>query len=145
MQDLNDDNFDTLLRDHFARKLNGQLGKAQAALGREHRARRWRRASVAGLAMAAAIAGFVLLRPSAPPANVVPPVATASDISVPGEYEMSWQTIDQGTVFLDEDTPMRRLLRRGVEQVRWIDPATQASVEYTVPHDEIVLVALNTI
>jgi hypothetical protein len=140
MPDLNDDQFDALLRDHLSGKLDGQMGRAGAAFERSQRRFAPRLITWGSLAAAAVIAA-ILLRPGQPlPAPVQPPVAVATAV----EYQLNSQTIDQGTVYLDQDTPMRQYVERQVETARWVDPVTHDQMELTVPHDQILLVGLNT-
>jgi len=60
VNDRNDNNFDQLLREHFSRELDGQLGRKIAPT---KRARPTRLLIGAIVALAASIAGIVLLRP----------------------------------------------------------------------------------
>jgi hypothetical protein len=140
MPDLNDDQFDALLGEHLSRELDGQMGRAGAAFERSQRRYVLRFATWGSLAAAAVIAA-ILLRPHPPvPAPVQPPTAVATAV----EYQLDSQTIDQGTVFLDKDTPMRRYVEHQIETARWVDPVTHAQMELTVPHDQVLLVGLNT-
>ena len=56
---------------------------------------------------------------------------------------MWWQTVDQGTVFVDSDTPMRKLLHQQIEQTKWRDADGNESVKVTVPKEEVMLVSYN--
>jgi hypothetical protein len=143
MQDMNDDNFDLLLREHLSAELDGQLGRAPAAFARSSRRWPWRAVVIgaAGLA-AAAILAIALMRPDAVQTTPTPPSAQAK--AIPAEYELAWRTIDRGTVFLDEETPVRNYLRQQVEIVRWKDPETGQVIEVSVPHEQTMLVGLNT-
>jgi hypothetical protein len=153
MRELNDDNLDTLLREHFASQLDGQLDKARygqldrapAAFARSSRRRPWR-AVVWPLALAAGIAAvFVLpalLRRGEKPALPGPQVAQITS-SPSVEHEIAWNTIDQGTVFIADDQPMRSIRRERTDSFRWIDPETSALMELSIPHNEIVLVGMS--
>src|SRR3954466_14135587 len=110
MQDHEDDIFDLQLREHFAKELDGQLGRAPAAFARSSRRRPWRVAVgwTSGLAAAAAIALAVTLvrhhtaAPMTDARQLVVPLAMT-----PVEYRSAWQTTDAGTVYLpDDDSPM---------------------------------------
>lgn len=136
MSDLNDDNFDQMMRDHFAQELDGQLRGAPRVI---HRVRRWPLALAGGAAIAAALVGWMLLRPE--PAKTAPTIAVAEPAV---KYEVAWETVDHGTVFLDDETPMQAYVYRQIATARWVDPATNAVTEVSVPHEKVVLIGLNT-
>lgn len=139
MEDLNDDQFDAMFRRHLSKELDGQLGRAEETIANLNRRRSLMRiAAWAGVAMAAAAAvAIVLLRPG-PAAQAPAAVATAI------EYQLDSQTIDQGTVFLDQETPVRQYVQRQVETARWTNPVTNERIEWSVPQDQVVLVGLNS-
>jgi hypothetical protein len=151
MNDLNDEQLDLLLREHLSAELDPQLGRAPASFEARSRRRfsRWRAASWsigAGLALAAAIAGLFLLAPlwkvmktTEPQISPTPPVAQLE----PVEHEVAWNTIDQGTVFVNDNVPMRSIRRERLDRFKWTDPETKAQMQMSVPHDEVVLVGLN--
>jgi len=155
MPDLNDDQLNAMLREHLSRELDGQTGRAGAAFARSQRRLAPRLAAWGSLA-AAAVMAVILLRPGQPvsapavsapavPAPAVPaPVQPSATVTTAVEYQFNSQTIDQGMVFLDKDTPARQYVERQVETARWVDPITHAQMELTVPHDQILLVGLNT-
>jgi hypothetical protein len=143
MPDLNDDQFDAMLREHLSRELDGQLGRAGAALHRPQRRYTPRFAAWGALA-AAAVLAVVLLRPRQPVLAPVQPSAAVAAAATAVEYQIDSQSIDQGTIFLDNDTPARRYVQRRIETARWIDPLTHAQMEFSVPHDEVLLVGLNS-
>jgi hypothetical protein len=126
--------------------------------------RRWRRLGwslgLAGAAIAASIAiAFVLpmlvQNPNGannrshamndsdariPPSNPSNPMTVVGNDRITDvEHALSWRTVDQGTVYLNE-LPMRSVVRQANETVRWYDPASKARVELTVPRDEVTLV-----
>src|SRR5262249_11114849 len=126
---------DQLMHQHFRRELDDQL----PAMPVTHRAR-WRMLALGGAAIAAAIAGILLMRPGMGTEKSTVAAASAPQVN----YEMAWQTIDNGTVYLDPDTPMQAYVRQQVETTRWVDPATHATMEMSVPQRQIVLVGLNS-
>ena len=148
MQNREDDNFDLQLREHFAKELDGQLGRAPAAFARSSRRRPWRVAAAwtAGFAAAAAVAlvvTFVRHQSTPPIRGVHPSIDQLAMTAV--EYRSAWQTSDAGTVYLpNDDSPMRGIRSEQVEIVSWIDPATLAHIEVTIPHEEVTLVTLNS-
>ena len=158
MNELNDEQLDLLLRDHFSTELDGQLGRAPVAiLARSRRRSPWRAAVNwgvgGGFALAAAIGALFLFAPllkimsrgGDSDSHQVAQRAGApvTPISEPVEHEIAWNTIDQGTVFVNDNVPMRSIRRQRVDSLKWIDPDTKAQMEVTVPHDEVVLVGLN--
>jgi hypothetical protein len=189
MTDRNDAQFESLLRDHFATKLDGQLGRASERFMREvadaqpeqhaylrlvdaprpaparrepHRRSTWSALAwsigLAGGAVAAGIAVVLFVVPLAtnnktvvvddrPGINtsrgtgVTPPVSPAGEFTPQNvEHALSWNTIDQGTVYLGGEVPLRSVVRQANETVRWYDPQRKAHVEMTVPRDEVMLV-----
>lgn len=157
MVELNDENLDRLLREHFASELDPQLGKATAtvlpACAPATRPRRWHWTwtAAAGLALAASVAAFLLgpgvfsglLRQTQlhhPPA---PPVALVQPDIRPVEHQIHWNDIDQGTVFVNGQVPMRSILRQRIDSLQWSDPADNAIYQMSLPQDEIVLIGLN--
>lgn len=179
MNDRQDSQLETLLREHFASKLDAQLGRSaerfmsefaaaprlrltDAPFPRSHRRLRlfgWT-AGVAGAAVAAGIAAVMILAPLlTQPAGLVSPtvnqiarghsdttggagdvtnVAAAAPVDV--EHALTWNTVDQGTVYLSGDVPVRSVVRQANETMRWYDPQRKAHVEMTVPRDEVMLV-----
>jgi len=190
--DRDDAQLESLLREHFAAKLDGQLGRSAARFLRavgadqtaqpqmrlvgeneidadaplpmprpihEHRRSGWSAfgwsIGLTGAAVAAGIAVVMVLvplvqRPPAANKNVViaphadgpgSSVTTAGD-AVPRDVEhaLTWNTIDQGTVYLGGEVPLRSVVRQANETVRWYDPQHKAHVEMTVPRDEVMLV-----
>jgi hypothetical protein len=179
MTDRDDAQFDTLLREHLASKLDAQLGRSSERFMRElgetatvpsrmrltdapvvppvpHRPIRlfaWS-AGLAGAAIAAGLAvAFVLPAllnrpgPLSNPSPIVlnPDAAPISDDQGARDVEhaVSWRTLDQGTVYLD-DEPLRSLVRQQVETVSWYDPKRKAHVQMEIPRDEVMLVGYNS-
>jgi hypothetical protein len=184
MTDRNDAQLESLLRDHFAAKLDGQLGRAAERFAREvadarpaqlhlrltdaprpaprapqHHRSGWSAFAwsigLAGGAVAAGIAVVMVLvpmlntkpqdvafnespRPTRPDPLTPPQPATFTPQNV--EHALSWNTIDQGTVYLGGEVPLRSVVRQANETVRWYDPQRKAHVEMTVPRDEVMLV-----
>ena len=188
--DRDDAQLESLLREHFAAKLDGQLGRSAARFLREvgaaeparprmrlvgddsgqmprpvPRAAHQRPRSgwaalgwsigLAGAAVAAGIAVVMILVPlvqrspaptqqvvigpdSTDPQTDVTPARDQGPQDV--EHALTWNTIDQGTVYLGGEVPLRSVVRRANETVRWYDPQRNARVEMTVPRDEVMLV-----
>ena len=186
MTDRNDAQLESLLGEHFAAKLDGQLGRAAQRFVREvastqpaqpvmrlvdapqpsrPRAAQGAQRSgwsafawsigLAGGAVAAGIAVVMILVPmlNTKPRDVVindQPTRTLDERPNPPEpagfmpenveHALSWNTIDQGTVYLGGEVPLRSVVRQANETVRWYDPQRKAQVEMTVPRDEVMLV-----
>jgi hypothetical protein len=192
--DRDETQLESLLREHFAAKLDGQLGRSTARFLREvgasrsaqppmrlvgddeaapiamqpismpraipdHRRSGWSAfgwsIGLAGAAVAAGIAVVMILVPlvqrnPAPTQQVVivpdpterhTTVTPASDDAPRDvEHALTWNTIDQGTVYLGGEVPLRSVVRQANETVRWYDPQRNARVEMTVPRDEVMLV-----
>ena len=189
--DRDDAQLESLLREHFAAKLDGQLGKSAARFLREvganqpvhpqmrlvsdhgnddaplrmprsidgHRRSGWSAfgwsIGLAGAAVAAGIAVVMILVPlvqrSPAPTKqlvVVPDPTDTNTTVTPAnddaprdvEHALTWNTIDQGTVYLGGEVPLRSVVRQANETVRWYDPQRKARVEMTVPRDEVMLV-----
>jgi hypothetical protein len=145
------DDLDLLLARHFQDELDGQLGRTPArfaAVVAQKPASRRRAGWVAGGAITgiAALLAIALLAADyfRRPADSVTPVVTTAPESSLMELErtVAWQTFDEGTVLLDDKTPMRRLRREVLERVQYYDPTQQALVEMTIPKEEVFLVEL---
>lgn len=68
--------------------------------------------------------------------------ATARPVLV--EQLVRWRTLDEGMVFLDERTPVRKLRRQWLARVAWFDAERGARLEMIVPREEVVFVGINT-
>jgi hypothetical protein len=44
---------------------------------------------------------------------------------------------DEGPVLLEDNTPARRIRARYVDTYTWKNPATKASLKWSVPRDEV--------
>lgn len=145
-----------LLEKHFAGQLDGQLGQAARAFEEQQR---WslRRTRVVrfgmaftGLAAAAAIA--LTLIPRNTPATSAPPVMPIAKTDSPPVEEpqgaleqVVWsRTTDLGTVFIDGQTPARRILRERVREVTWTDPAGTRHLKASKPEQDVLLISLDT-
>lgn len=75
-------------------------------------------------------------RPSKPtPQNVA--MATMA------QRGLTWETLDQGVVELDDGSYARQLLQRRLDTTRWYDAKRKATIEYVRPQEETVFVGLN--
>lgn len=55
--------------------------------------------------------------------------------------EVQWADLDEGMVWLDDQTPARKIRRQRLETLHWTDPHDSARIEVTIPREEIVLVS----
>jgi hypothetical protein len=151
MSDKLDQDLDELLSRHLHACLDGQLGRASAALAEELAPRwRWRLWLAAGTAVAAGLTVAILMlthnnrrspvfvtpiNPESPAiAQVVPPMVQSA----------SWsKMIDDGTTVI-ADRPMRKMSRKVVEEVEWYDAPNRAMVKTTLPQQEIYLIEMKT-
>jgi hypothetical protein len=56
--------------------------------------------------------------------------------------QFQWRTIDEGIVYLDPYTPVRKLRRQRLERVEWYDAARGARVQMIMPREEVQFVSL---
>jgi hypothetical protein len=157
MQDLDDKRIEWLLERHFAKELDPQLGLAAKRFLRDVRQDQpvrnfspwW---TWAGAALAASVLiswGLHNLHVkfnNGIPSPIGPIVDSrpASDVLEPVSQQVSWQTVDDGTVVLEDDRPARRVRRQVVERLCWYDPKEKTTVELTVPHEQVLLIGLNS-
>jgi hypothetical protein len=153
---------DEALRRHAARELDGQLGRAErhflAFASREkasdRRATRW---TVWGAAAAAAACGalvWVLLAARQQGATRPPPERPGQASSATAETDdadlvelrrtVLWQTLDEGTLVVEDDVPLRKMRLQSLERVQWYDPDSRALIEATVPKEEVIFVGMQT-
>ena len=172
MTDRNDSQLDALLTKHLSSQLDRQLGRSEARFEQMIRMQRQLQTApqtqpnkfrinpfmlgLVGAAMAASIAAvFVLphllrIKPgtiAAPAPRIIADSGSATNPveTIPVEREVSWRTLDRGTVFVGEDEqPMRGLVRQRVDNFRWSDPSSNTKVEVSVPHDEVMLVGMKS-
>jgi hypothetical protein len=147
--DTTDDPLDTRLREHLARELDPQRGRALAAFeaelqrDRTHR-RRWTiGVSTAGL-IAASIAIAVFLHVPRPSISPKGPIARNDDRMRNIQQVMEWEASDEGVTVLDRSIPVRKVRQNAVEQVEWFDPKRNASMKLTVPVERVLYVQEET-
>jgi hypothetical protein len=110
----------------------------------------WSLAAVAALVLFVAMAEWrAPARPPSAPAvartnAVAPPVSASAPASLAaGRYRPAvaasvlYDLKDDGEVYLSGDTPVRRLRYRYVDTYTWRNPATNASLKWSVPREEI--------
>lgn len=108
-----------------------------------------------GVAAAAAAAVLILMlwpaNPARPPAPAVGTHALAAASTsapagaAPFRVEETWSNVSyEGTVALDDQTPVRQFIQNRVERTRWVDPQTGKVFQITVPVKELILVKAET-
>ena len=160
MEDTNipdDEALGAILREHLASELDPQLGRSLERFRHHLRGdglvprRAWGGwlVGIVGGAMAASIAALWAgpalwpARPAGPGGAPVVPVAADYRFRLDDVTLLS-QTRDGGTVLLDGRTPVRRIVRNELKQVRWVDPARDASFEQIVPHQDVMFIEMDT-
>src|SRR4051812_49107060 len=134
-----DPELDAMLSEHLRERLDPQLGAARRAFESQLRTsplassrrtapkrRIWLALSpLAAVAATIAMIVFVKMHSTSPlPPHIDPiePLAVTPPSEVGSLDEtLSWQTVDQGIVFLDDNTPARQVLRRQIQELRWVD------------------------
>ena len=162
---MNDDPdmLDALLRDHLRGELDSQLGRAEAGFARElsrrrnSSPRRTGRLLIGGLWAAGLMAASVGIvwgvavhhaaqRPQIAPrheARADPPALTMPrQAEIPLEQIVTYRTLDEGAVVLENHGPARQLRRQVLQTVQWYDQQRKASLEITVPREQIVFVGM---
>jgi len=148
MTDKLDQDLDELLSLHLHSCLDGQLGRASAALADELAPRwRWRLWLAAGTAIAAGLTvAIMMIVHDARPKFVTPTNPIAPEVAQvpPMLQSASWSKMtDEGTTFV-ADRPMRKLGRKVVEEVEWYDAKNRAMVKTTLPQQQIYLIEMKT-
>ncbi len=147
------------LSDRLGSRLERELGPASTprryTTATSLRSWKWVGWSLAGAAaLLAGFAAFTLSRPaeSLPPAVVAPAatVAEAPTTSVPAPVTNRYQPVrassvlyemkDDGVAYLPDNTEGRQVRYRYVDTYTWKNPATKASLKWSVPRDEVRLV-----
>lgn len=82
--------------------------------------------------------------PAAPPVeSAAVPLPADAVASAPGHYRpvgaasVLYDLKDDGNAYLSDNTPVRRLHYRYVDTYTWRNPATNASLKWSVPREEI--------
>ena len=76
------------------------------------------------------------------PTKLVSTQPAPADENSPLERTVFWRTLDEGTVYIDDDTPARQLRRQQVEEIAWTDKRSgERKTTYSVPQEEVMFVA----
>lgn len=142
------------LPDPLWQRLERDLGLARPArrytTATSLRSWKWARWSLAGAAaVALAFVAIALWRPSvssptAPLASIAAPAPRPAAIA--NRYEpvrassVLYELKDDGLAYLPDKTPARQVRYRYVDTYTWKNPATKASLKWSVPRDEVRVV-----
>jgi hypothetical protein len=150
-----DNKIDQLLKSHLKRELDRHLGTCQEAFAAELRRptprpwqifRYWAAAAI--FILAASLAAAIVLKSAfnrplprqtvgsssqGAPQNDPPPL-------MPIAQTLDWQTVDDGTVMLNGDVPVRQLRRQFIERTRWYDEKRKTTIELAVPQEQVMLI-----
>ena len=144
-----DNKIDILISRHLGKQLDRHVGRAQRAfLAEVTQRRRWyipRYWAVAAvLLIAATLAGVFAVK------NLFTAPTRIETVGVPSNSEpqpllpvtqtVAWRTMDDGTVMMNGDVPVRQLRRQVVEHVKWYDPQRKTTVELRQPQEQIMLI-----
>src|SRR6478609_11843633 len=143
------------LPDALVRRIEHELGSGQAprryTTATSLRSWKWAGWSLAGAAAVAA--GFLVNSISRSPVPAIPPTAattrsasTLDAAPVTNRYEpvrassVLYEMKDDGLAILPDNTQGRQVRYRYVDTYTWKNPATKASLKWSVPRDEVRLV-----
>ena len=148
---MNDnDKIDILITRHLGKQLDRHVGQAQKAFLAEVTQRRrfsipryW--AVAAMLLIAATLAGVYAIRNIFVAPNKIETVVPTDSRSepqplMPIAQSVSWRTMDDGTVGMNGDIPIRQLRRQVVEHVKWYDEKRNTTFELRQPQEQIMLI-----
>jgi hypothetical protein len=146
----NDNKIDILISRHLGKQLDRHVGRAQRAFLAEVTQKRpwyipryWAAAAV--LLIAATLAGVFAIKNLfiAPkgddPKIVIGPIPEPKPL-MPIAQTIAWRTMDDGTVMMNGDVPVRQLRRQVVEHVKWYDPQRNTTVELRQPQEQIMFI-----
>ncbi|HEV8292961.1 MAG TPA: hypothetical protein VGP94_13595 [Tepidisphaeraceae bacterium] len=145
-----DNKIDILITRHLGKQLDRHVGRAQRAfLAEVSQRRRWYIprywAVAATLLITATLAGVFavknLFTAPTPDETPVGPISNSeSKPLMPVAQTVAWRTMDDGTVMMNGDVPIRQLRRQVVEHVKWYDPQRKTTVELHQPQEQIMLI-----
>jgi len=160
MPEMNDEQLDALLGDFLRESLDAQQGRSEQHFRRylQGEARfAWKQRSwligafVSGMAasVAALWAAPLFRLTHAPDRNLPashPPSAVVAAKPIPPamQRDVQSQTIDEGVLVLDDNTPYRVLRHREVERTRWFNEQAKVQNEQVKPKDDLIFIKLTT-
>src|SRR5215212_2237368 len=144
----NDNKIDILISRHLGKQLDRHVGRAQKAFLAEvmqrrrfHIPRYWAVAAV--LLLAATLVCVLAVKNLFIPPTKLPPGPVSNSESgplLPVAQSVAWRTMDEGTVMMNGDIPVRQLRRQVVEHVKWYDEQRKTTFELHQPQEQIMLI-----
>jgi hypothetical protein len=163
MAELDDEQFDVMLRGFLKDSLAPQCGRSERHFRRylsEGARSAWKQRTWLIGAFATGMAASVAFLWAAPMFRGTTPIpAPTQQIAVdsrnepgvnaspmiPGvERVVQSHTTDEGVMLFNNETPVRVLHRRQLEQKRWLDQNQQIQTQQSVPEDELLFIKLPT-
>lgn len=162
MPELNDQQLDALLGEFLNDSLEVQRGRAEQHFRRylqgevrvAWKQRTWLMgAFLSGMAASvAALWAAPLFRaphglersPQSNLAGAQEPIIAARPIPPAMQRVVQSQTIDEGVLVLDNNTPYRVLRRRAIERTRWFNDQAKVQHEQVTPRDDLIFIKLTT-
>jgi hypothetical protein len=71
-------------------------------------------------------------------------IVAAKPIPPAMQRDVQSQTIDEGVLVLDNNTPYRVLRRRAIERTRWFNDQAKVQHEQVTPRDDLIFIKLTT-
>jgi len=145
-----DNKIDILITRHLGKQLDRHVGRAQKAFLAEvsqrrrfHIPRYWAVAAVLLLA-ATLVCVLAVKNLFVPPNKIESKIPTGSNSEsqplLPIAQSVAWRTMDDGTVGMNGDIPIRRFRRQVVEHVKWYDEQRKTTFELRQPQEQIMLI-----
>ena len=156
MRERDDEQLEVLLKEFFSEALDGQRGRAELHFRRyldQAMRAAWRQRTWLIGAFGTGLAASVVALWASPLLRVVPQTphdassgtfAQQASLAPAVEQVVNSRTVDEGVVMLDENTPVRVLRRRSVEQTRWFDEHAVVKAQKVTPRDDLTLIRLTT-
>jgi hypothetical protein len=145
-----DNKIDMLISRHLGKQLDRHVGRAQRAfLAEVNQTRRWyipRYWAVAAvLLILATLAGVFAIKnlfvaPKPDDGKIVGVPNSEPQPLRPVAQTVAWRTMDDGTVMMNGDIPVRQLRRQVVERIKWYDEQRKTTVELHQPQEQIMLI-----
>ncbi|HUG09751.1 MAG TPA: hypothetical protein VMM36_02000 [Opitutaceae bacterium] len=81
-----------------------------------------------------------VVQPAPNPANVSAAAPTPARLHPVRATNVLYDAVNEGIVYLDEDTPAQRMRLSYLDTITWENPKGGASLQWTVPREEIYFV-----
>ena len=149
-----DNKIDQLIRAHLSRELDPHLGRFEKAftaqlhkddqIRRHFNVRYWSAAAVLLLSISIAATLFIntLLKrhhPNNSGNNHL--VESEPQPLMPIAQTVDWHIVDDGTVALNGDIPIRQVRQQVIERTKWYDPQRKTTFELSIPREDIMLIS----